>query len=913
MFSTDYAHRPQKGPSRPTTPINRPHSLQALKAEPSLRHSSSSGWGWPRRVSVEVDIEEKRRGESHEAPRMTEPEQPVDQESVKGNLPSGSSEYSTASSGDKQPVQTQDAESEEQSRASAVDQEPGEKQIHQVQGHEDPSQTRPSDLRTLSPARSDGSSRSRGAFTADEFPMSEPTRSPAVSVRRVGSGSPNSDRTMQLLEADTGNQTAELTDASENPDRQALRSDQMQSNEPGEEDLQPPKAKDLTPDAQTELLPKDNVPTRSPRSEKHPLDSEYRGRKRSSVSASAGKPPGSFPGAYSSSEEQPALEEDTATDEEDTATDEAAAVPKASENQASEQPALDKEVVTDEPVAVPQASKDQASEQPALNKKAVTNEPAVVPEASEDQASEQPALAKESATDEPAVVPEASEDQAAAGPKYAETEDGKGPKVNEAGSPNEPVDSPHVWSGMLPQGKDLAQHKGGGNPELGSTENESNKPHVTFKGDDPSQPVSEPKVSTDHLPQEPNTKEYGKEPNGQPLAKPQGSTAYGIDRFSNASDYKRTEQIRRPSRDSLRTRSRKPSVYIPLSKVAEAKGKIESANVQPPRSGEIINAEAMPSPHSTEIPKEIAPDSHATLPDDTQKAAYLNDGELSHDTPVIQREPAPNPGPSQTNATEITPPSTVSSPKENFDDRQSTATPSPPDNLSQEGTKSRRSSVVRREMTPEGFIRRISTPSEQTTPDSPTKSHKSKRRSVQMSLPPPKIVVQSPSSASELPEPLTTPAVPVPADEYKIKSRSGTIVSVEHTVHGAADKLSQTPPKKQKNFLRKVRNIVARRAILNAALGRQMGARTKRRLRQLAKGEELPSSPIPAQENAPDLPPLRKRQSFIRKARNLAARQAFLDATLGRQVAAETKPVLRRMANGEMVVVEEGHSYDVKR
>ena len=92
-----------------------------------------------------------------------------------------------------------------------------------------------------------------------------------------------------------------------------------------------------------------------------------------------------------------------------------------------------------------------------------------------------------------------------------------------------------------------------------------------------------------------------------------------------------------------------------------------------------------------------------------------------------------------------------------------------------------------------------------------------------------------------------------------------------------------------------------------------MGERTKKRLRQLAKGEKLANSQIPAQENAPGLPPLRKRQSFIRKARNLAARQAVLDATLGRQVAAETKPVLRRMAKGEMVVIEEGHSFEVKR
>ena len=744
---------------------------------------------------------------------MTKPEQPVDQESDRNNLPSGSSEYTTASQGGKQPVLTRSAEPGEQSRA-------GDNQSRQFQGHEDPSQTQPSDIRTSSPARSDGSHRSRGALTADNFPMSEPIHSPAVSVRRVGSGSSNSDRTMQQFEADTGNQTAELTNASDNPDHQALRSDQMQGNEPVN--------KDLTPEAPTELPPIDNVTTTTPESERRPSDFDTKGSTRLSVSASGGKPPGSFPGADTSSEEQPTLDE-------------------------------------------------------------------------------------EAATGEPAVVPEASEDRVAAGPKSAETEYGKGHRFNEAGSPNEPVDSPHVWSGVLPQEKALAEPEGEGNPELGGAENEGNKPHVTFKGDDPHQPVSEPKVLTDHIPQEPTTKEYGEETIGQRLANPQGSTAHRPDRVPNASDCKKTEQIRRPSRDSLRTRSRKPSVYIPLSKVAEAKGKIESANVQSPHSGQIINTEGMSSPRGTEEPKEIAPDSHARLPDDNPNGAYLNYGEPSYDSPANQREAGPNPGPSQTQVTGIAPQSTVPSHKESFDDEQSTATPSPPGDLSQEGTGSRRSSVVRKELTPEDFIKRVNASGEQLTPDSPTKSHKSKRRSVKMSLPPPKIIVQSPSSASELPEPLPTPAVPVPGDEYKIKTRSGTIVSVEHTVHGAVDKLSQTPPKKRRIFLRKVRNVVARRVILNATLGRQMGGRTKGRLRQLAKGEELPSSPIPTQENAPDLPPLRKRRSFIRKARNLAARQAFLDAALGRQVAAETKPVLRRMANGEMVVVEEGHSFDVKR
>ena len=834
MFSTEYAPRPQRGPSRPSTPNNRP---QTLKAEPSLRHSSSSGWGWPRRVEVEVDIEDKGHKESPETPRMNKPEQPGNQESARGNLPSGSSGHTIASPGDKQPVQTRSAESGEQGRASAIDQEPGEDQIRQVQKHQDPSQTQPSDLGSSSPAPSDDPHRSREAFNTGKFPESGPTRSPAVSVRRVGSGSSNSEKKTQQLEADTGNQTAELTeDASANPDHQALRSDQTQSNETVEKDLQPPKAKDLTPDARTELSSKDNITTKIPETERRESDSESKGSKRLSVSAGGGKPPGSFPGADSSSEEQPTLSE-------------------------------------------------------------------------------------EAFIHEPASVPEVSNGQGAAGPKIAETEHGKDHGSNEAVSPNKPVDRPHVWSGVLPQDKALTDHKAEGKPELGGAENESNKPHVTFKEDEPDRPVSEPRVSTDHIPQESTTKEYGKEIIGQPLAKPQGSIAYRPDRAPNATDSKKAEQIRRPSRDSLRTRSRKPSVYIPLSKVAEAKGKIESAITQPPRSGEIINAEVTPSP--TDEPKEIARDSHAILPDDTQKGAHLDEGEMFPDSPANRRElgpipglsqteSSPIPGPSQTKSTEMAPLSAVPSHKQSFDDEQSTATPSPPSDVSLEGTGSRRSSVVRKELTPEDVVQRISLSGEQTLQNSPTQSHKSKRRSVKMSLPP-KIVVQSPSSASELPEPLPTPAVPISADEYKIKTRSGTIVSVEHTVQGAAEQLSQTPPRKRKLFLRKVRNFAARKIIPNATLGRQMGGRTKGRLRQLAKGEELPSSPIPAQENAPDLPPLRKRKSFIRKARNFAARQAFLNATLGRQVAAETKPVLRRMANGEMVVVEEGHSFDVKR
>ena len=448
--------------------------------------------------------------------------------------------------------------------------------------------------------------------------------------------------------------------------------------------------------------------------------------------------------------------------------------------------------------------------------------------------------------------------------------------------------------------------------EPANTDNASSEPHVKFKGDNSHQHDPEPAASSHHT-QETAQHSQNRTDLEQASADPSGRTVDQADTPSSAPAPSMPKQIRRSSKDSLRTRSRKPSVYIPLSKVAEAKGKIESANVQPPRSGIIVNEEEVPNLENDTEPKKTSLDLHEAREEDMYKATFLDYGDLLRASPAGQKESESKPLVSEDKAAESVPMDVEPVRKVDFADEQSSVTPSPRSEDSQEDAMSRRGSVIRKHPTAEDVIQRIGVPDELLGLDSPAKRSKGSRRSTKMSLPPPRIVVQSPSSASELPEPLPTPAVPKHADEYKIKTRSGTIVSVEHTVHGAADKLSQTPPKKRKLYLRKIRNLAARKIILNATLGRQMGGRTKQRLRQLARGEKIPSSPIPAQENAPELPPLRKRKSFIRKARNLAARQAFLDATLGRQVAAETKPVLRRMANGEMVVVEEGHSIDVKR
>lgn len=51
----------------------------------------------------------------------------------------------------------------------------------------------------------------------------------------------------------------------------------------------------------------------------------------------------------------------------------------------------------------------------------------------------------------------------------------------------------------------------------------------------------------------------------------------------------------------------------------------------------------------------------------------------------------------------------------------------------------------------------------------------------------------------------------------------------------------------------------------------------------------------------PKVPPLKKRTLCLRKVRNVAARRIILEITLGRELAKETKPKLRRLASGEQI------------
>lgn len=59
-------------------------------------------------------------------------------------------------------------------------------------------------------------------------------------------------------------------------------------------------------------------------------------------------------------------------------------------------------------------------------------------------------------------------------------------------------------------------------------------------------------------------------------------------------------------------------------------------------------------------------------------------------------------------------------------------------------------------------------------------------------------------------------------------------------------------------------------------------------------------------------PPLKKRKLYLRKARNVAARTVILKITLGRELAKQTKPALRRLAKGEYVVFEDSASSSLR-
>ena len=281
-----------------------------MKAEPSLSQSSSSGWGWPRRVAVEVDIEEKRRKESHDNPREPKAEHSVKEESTISNVPNKSSERLASTQGDKMSVQKRTPELGTQDSGTPLEQEPYQYRGSSVSGNHDPSQIQSHVLHSPSSARTDTSHRSHGTVTADEYPASESSRSRPASVKHIDTGSPNSEKTTQLSRTDSKGQTTEPDDRSQEGKNQTLSSDQLQRNQPVGRNYQ---AKDLK---EQTFKNKNGLPPTDYRTEaKHVSDDrlsrvDSKESNRASVSAGGSKPPGSFPGADSSSEEPSAAWEE---------------------------------------------------------------------------------------------------------------------------------------------------------------------------------------------------------------------------------------------------------------------------------------------------------------------------------------------------------------------------------------------------------------------------------------------------------------------------------------------------------------------------------------------------------------------------------------------------------------------------
>lgn len=841
MFSTDYSPRPQRGPSRPNSPRN--HSRP--KKKPSLtKQSSSSGWSWPRLLSVEVDIEEKSRKEPHSAAVRAKAGQDMGEDTNRGNSSNGiPNRFGSSQEDQSTPLNLSD-EVERQGSRSPNTHEQSENPSSSHPEYSVPSSSNAVVARQPSPTHSDGALDGDGAITADRPPEPDRGYSPVTSIKRVRTGSPSSQKTAQRIDYSKAPELVQLSDSPQEENAPSSGSNQELERDSNIKDSQPEKATEQVRDDKSQLPKSDTGPEKEPRDDNVRPNIKAIDSKSSSVSGNDGRPPGSFPS--------------------------------------------DDNVFGD--TAIPDAGEH------------VETELATTPKASEHEDSPEPENAR--------------------------------------------------------------SNKGG--------------PHIKFKGATPSQPQADSNTAvSNHDPQAQCTPDRPGEDTEKAQTELPRPAPVHPDSSSTGSGPVITEQARRPSKEALR-RSRRPSVYIPLSKVAEAKGKIEAANVQSPQSGVIVNAEERPNTKkfneetsgyltrsSTKVTNEKPPDLPPRPVQGSPKPTWLDYSTLHQDRHVQEDIPTTK-SPSRESMTETVQAANVPDDRESLVDeqlnttpnterapntevqnqqaglkveqaetvppegaeiapvqsgqgsraehRQSTPTPSPPSTPSHGAAASGQDDSSRDARTPEDVIHRISIPENVTPQQAARRRRKGRRRSTKMSLPPPKIFVQSPSSASEIPEPTPTPAAALAVNsEYKIKSRSGTVVSVEHTVHGASDKLSKKPVRKRSLYLRKVRNIAARKVVLNATLGRQMGERTKKRLRRLAKGEKLANSQIPAQENGPDLPPLRKRQSFIRKARNFAARQAVLDATLGRQVAAETKPVLRRMAKGEMVVIEEGHSFEVKR
>ncbi|KAL8729827.1 MAG: hypothetical protein Q9166_004468 [cf. Caloplaca sp. 2 TL-2023] len=107
------------------------------------------------------------------------------------------------------------------------------------------------------------------------------------------------------------------------------------------------------------------------------------------------------------------------------------------------------------------------------------------------------------------------------------------------------------------------------------------------------------------------------------------------------------------------------------------------------------------------------------------------------------------------------------------------------------------------------------------------------------SLPPPKIVVRDASSAES--PPLVAPTTTPVQDGSTPPRRQTTFIALgESSNHESPVKL---PIKRRKLYVRKARYAFLRQPILNAALGRQVGAQAKQALKKLADGELIVVKP----------------------------------------------------------------------
>ncbi|KAI4260438.1 MAG: hypothetical protein LQ352_000300 [Teloschistes flavicans] len=110
------------------------------------------------------------------------------------------------------------------------------------------------------------------------------------------------------------------------------------------------------------------------------------------------------------------------------------------------------------------------------------------------------------------------------------------------------------------------------------------------------------------------------------------------------------------------------------------------------------------------------------------------------------------------------------------------------------------------------------------------------------SLPPPAIVVRDASEAEESlrTPPLVAPAT-TPVQDDSLPQRRATFVALGEVLPD--QRAIKLPTKRRRLYVRKARYAVLRQPILNAVLGRQVGAQAKMALKKLADGELLVIEP----------------------------------------------------------------------